>query len=314
MASKTPHEWSKDAFVAKAQRYAALMHAQRREDWQFGFWSALCLEMLARAVVAHVSPALLADSKDWSNLRFSLGIQASAIPTLSAKSIATADVIKRVEVLFPAFTKEMANFCALHFQRRNGELHSGALPFDDLDTATWLPMYYACCATMFDTINAAMAQVFGVEEAATATTLIQGLQDDTAKAVQGTIHAHKGAWEKLEASEKAKLAKQAETLASRAKGHRVTCPACQSTALIQGAPAGAETATLEDGVIVVRQPMLPSHFDCKACGLAIKGYSKLHACGLGATFTSTSYNDPVEYFEDEFRAHMAGYEDDNNEP
>jgi hypothetical protein len=314
MSSRTPHEWSKASFVEKAQRYATLMHAQRREDWQFGFWSALCLEMLVRATVARVSPALLADSKDWGNLRFALGIQASEISNLSAKSIPTSDVVKRVEALFPAFTKEMANFCALHFQRRNAELHSGALPFDDLDTSTWLPLYYSCCATMFEALDTSMAQVFGTEESATAATLIQGLQDDTAKAVQGTIHAHKAAWEKLNATEKAKLAKQAETLASRTKGHRMPCPSCKSTGLVQGAPAGAETTALEDGVIVVRQPMLPSHFDCKACKLVIKGYSKLQACGLGATFTSTSYNDPVEYFEDEFRAHMTGYDDDNNEP
>jgi len=314
MSSRTPHEWSKGSFVEKGQRYAALMHSQRREDWQFGFWSALCLEMLVRATVAHFSPALLADSKDWANLRFALGIQASEISNLSAKSIPTSDVVKRVEALVPSFTKEMANFCVLHFQRRNGELHSGALPFDDLDTSTWLPLYYSCCTAMFNAIDVPMGQVFGIDEAATAATLIQGLRDDTAKAVEGTIHAHKVAWDKLEVSEKTKLSKQAEILASRAMGHRVACPSCQSIGLVQGAPGGAETAALEDGVIVVRQPMLPSHFDCKACGLAIKGYSKLHACGLGATFTSTSYTDPVEYFEDEFRAHMTGYEEDNNEP
>lgn len=314
MANKTPHEWSKDSFVGKAQRYATLMHAQRREDWQFGFWSVLCLEMLLRAAVSNVSPTLLADGKDWHNLRFALGIDASAIANLSPKSIPTADVIKRVEVLFPAFTKEMTNSCAVHFQRRNGEFHSGALPFDDLDTSTWLPRYYECCETLLKTIQVSMAQIFGIDEAATATTLIQGLQDDTANAVNGTIHTHKTSWDKLDLTERTDLAKRAETLASRAKGHRVTCPACQSAGLVKGAPAGPESATLEDGVIVVRQPMLPDHFDCAACGLAIKGYSKLHACGLGATFTSTSHHDPAEYFEDEFRDHWAGYEDDNNEP
>ncbi len=60
--------------------------------------------------------------------------------------------------------------------------------------------------------------------------------------------------------------------------------------------------------------MLPSHLECKACGLKIVSYSKLNACGLGGTFTATSYADPVDYFEDDFRDRYAHLEEDNNEP
>lgn len=68
MTNKTPHEWSSDALMAKAQRFATKMLEQPREDWQFAFWSSLCLEMLVRAAVATASPALLADAKDWNNV------------------------------------------------------------------------------------------------------------------------------------------------------------------------------------------------------------------------------------------------------
>jgi transcription elongation factor Elf1 len=100
----------------------------------------------------------------------------------------------------------------------------------------------------------------------------------------------------------------------RAHGHRVNCPSCDSVALLHGSPAGAESSTYKDGLIVNRQPMLPSTFECKACGLKIVGYSKLNACGLGGTFTSTSYTDPIDYFEDDFRDRFSGMDDDNNEP
>lgn len=53
-----------DSLLAKAQRYATKMHEQSREHWEFGFWSALCLEMIVRAAVARSSRALLADAKD----------------------------------------------------------------------------------------------------------------------------------------------------------------------------------------------------------------------------------------------------------
>ena len=42
--------------------------------------------------------------------------------------------------------------------------------------------------------------------------------------------------------------------------------------------------------------MLPSAFECIACGLKISGLSKLSACGLGDAFTSTTRMTPAEYF------------------
>lgn len=312
MTSKTPHEWSTDALMSKAQRYAALMLDQARDEWQFGFWSALCLEMIVRASISHVSPALLSDAKDWNNIAFALGKQAPGVK-ISPKSIDISEAVSRAEALFPHFTREMANFCVLHFQRRNSELHSGSLAFDELGTS-WLPRYYDCCEALLEAAGVTMTQLFGSEEAKTATTLIQALKDDAAKAVKGTINAHKTIWEDKDVTERANLKKQAETLSSKADGHRVSCPACQSVALVHGTAAGPEASAMKDGLIMVRQPMLPSHFECKACGLKISGYSKLSACDLGDTFTSTSFTDPVDYFEEDFRDRVSGMDEDNNEP
>lgn len=314
MSVKTPHEWSKEALLNKAQRYATLMLERPRDNWQFGFWSVLCLEMLVRASVASISPVLIADTKDWNNILFALGKKSSGIK-LSPKSIDISEVLTRTASLFPGFTREMVNFCTLHFQRRNSELHSGELPFDDIGTSSWLSQYYNCCKVLLETVKVPMTQIFGTEEATTATTLIQALEDGAAKAVKGTINAHQTIWKDKSLDERNKLAKEAKIRSSRADGHRVECPACQSVGLVQGAPAGSKKTTLEDDVIMVRQTMLPSHFLCKACGLKIMGYSKLNACKLGGTFTSTSPYDPYEYYETDSRDdHWTGMEDDNNEP
>lgn len=312
MATKTPHEWSSEALNAKAARYAELMLEQSREDWQFGFWSALCLEMTLRGALAYVSPALLADAKDWNNLLFALGISGRSTK-LSPKSIDTTEVVSRLESLVPEFNRELANFCALHLQRRNAELHSGILPFDGLLTSTWLPQFYAACSVLLAFQNLSLDEIFGVDEEKTAVTLIEAIKDEAAKAVKGTISAHKTVWEEKSHEEREKLAEQAETTASRAHGHRVPCPACSSVALLHGSSAGPESSTYRDGLIVTRQPMLPSSFECKACGLKIVGYSKLSACGLGGTFTHTSYTDPIDYFEDDFRDRYSDLDEDNNE-
>ena len=313
MATKTPHEWSSAALLAKAQRYTERMLEQSRDDWQFGFWSALCLEMILRASVAHTSQALLADAKDWNNTLFALGKKGSA-GKLSPKSIDSSEVISRAEALYPEFTREHANFCVLHIQRRNSELHSGSLPFDGLNTSAWLPQFYAASETLLSAQDLSLEHVFGDDEAATAQTLVQALQDSAAKSVKGTINAHKTIWEDKSLEDKNKLSKQAEDRSTRADGHRVQCPSCESAALVHGAPAGSQASTYKNEMIVLRQPMLPSHFECKACGLKIVGYSKLSACGLGGTFTATAYADPVDYFEDDFRDRFSGMDEDNNEP
>lgn len=313
MATKTPLEWSNDALLTKAERYAELMLEQDREEWQFGFWSALCLEMVLRGAIAHISPVLLADGKDWNNTLFALGKKGLA-GKLSPKSIDATEVVSRLQVLIPTFNREIANFCVLHLQRRNAELHSGSLPFDGLKTSTWLPQFYVACSLLLSTQGSSIEAIFGNDEVTTAQTLIDAIKDEAAKSTKGTIHAHITIWKNKTPEEREKLTELAETVSLRVYGHRVPCPACGSTALLHGSPAGAESSTYKDGLIVVRQPMLPSSFECKACGLKIVGYSKLNACELGGTFTSTSHADPVDYFEDDFRDRFSGIEEDNNEP
>jgi len=313
MATKTPHEWSTEALLTKAGRYADLMLEQGRDEWLYGFWSALCLEMILRSTVAYTSPVLLADTKDWNNTLYALG-QRESLGKLSPKSIDITEVISRLETLVPNFNREIANFCVLHLQRRNAELHSGALPFDPLSTSAWLPQFYAAIHVLLQAQGRSVAQLFGDQEAATATTLIEAMKDDAAKSVRGTISAHKTIWNDKSDAERETLAKNASVLSTRSDGHRVTCLACESIALLHGSPAGAESSVYKDGMIVIREPMLPSSFECKACSLKIVGYSKLNACGFGGTFTSTSHIDPVDYFEDDFRDRMSGMDDDNNEP
>jgi hypothetical protein len=66
------------ALLAKAQQYCEQMHSYARDDWRFGFWSTLVLEVLARTALANISPTLLADARDWNNLYYALGFTPTA--------------------------------------------------------------------------------------------------------------------------------------------------------------------------------------------------------------------------------------------
>ena len=312
---KIPHDWSCDALFAKAQRYAATMMENDRTDWKFGFWSALVLEILARAAMAKISPALLADGKDWTNTLYAIG-HVPAQSKSSPKSAETNEIIKRLEVLYPTFTREMANFAATHTNRRNSELHSAALAFDGLGSSTWLPMFYLTTKALAECIGESLEALFDKDEAQTAEDQILAHLDESAKSVNGTISAHKTIWLEKDDAERTDLSEKAAKMATRASGHRMACPSCGCTGLLKGNPIGSPRTAIEDGYVVERQGTLPSSFNCVACGLKIMGYSKLNACGLGDTYTSTHFFDAVEYFNIDIEEEAARFmfEEDNNEP
>lgn len=295
-AKKLPHEWSSESLINKAQRYANVMLEQNKTTWQFGFWSALTLEMVARAALASVSPTLLAEGRDWNNTYYALG-HTPIEPKFIPRSVDISEIFKRLGVIVPGFTLEVRNFCSQHMNLRNTELHSGSLPFDSLGTSTWLPNFYRACHILLRSLGKDLNFMFGADEATIADHLIKSLEDKAAKAVKGTIQAHRTAWELKSPAEKELLGRQAEVLSSRHGGHRVKCPSCSNTALLQGSPFGAPNQTLADDVIVERQSLLPSSFECTACGLKISGYSKLNVCGLGDAYISTSRYGAAEYFE-----------------
>ncbi len=313
MTQQTDHEWSKGALFAKAQVFVESMSDNDDTEWKFGLWSSFALEMLVRSAVARVSPALLADTRDWTNVLYGLGLQPKK-PKFVPKSAPITELLSRVEELVQEFTGEHANFCASHFARRNSEVHTGSYPFANVGTATWLPMFYSVCEVLLRSIGESLESLFGTEMAQRAKEDIDALRDETAKSVKGTINAHKTVWEQKTEDERITATSQAATASLRHYGHRVACPSCGSTALLNGKAAGEAKRTVDDDGIVERQVMKPESFSCVACGLKIAGFSKLLAADLGNNFISTSHYDAVEYFEVDIDERIRSMmEDDNNE-
>lgn len=294
--AQVDHIWSVNSLLAKSQRYAETMLEQERDHWKFGFWSALTLELLARAALANISPTLIADLKDWNNIVYSLGHQPN-VKKFTPKSASISEVLGRLESLLPEFTNEMLSFCLIHLNRRNTEVHSGELAFDGLGTSKWLGKFYHAAAPLLGSLNKDLVYLFGTDESKIAEELIQANRDESAKAVAGTIKAHQTVWSEKEPAECDTLKTQAETIASRKYGHRVKCPSCDTTAILHGSAIGETKQYLEEDIVVEKQTMLPSNFECFACGLKISGFSKLNSCGLGDSFTDTSHYDATEYFE-----------------
>ena len=309
----TPDSWSADSLFVKAQRYAEKMQAEDSGDWSYALWSGLTLELVARAALANVSPALLADTSDrnWNSLLHSLGY-APTEPKFSPRSIAISEVARRLGQLLPDFDKELENFCIAHTGKRNSELHSGELPFDGVPSSNWQPNFYRTCNVLLASMGLGLVDLVGDNEAEVAQKLIEASLDEKAKAVQGDVERHKRAYFDLTEKERKALAAKAEVWATRQSGHRVNCPACGSPALVHGDSISGSTQTLEGDMIKEKQEHLPDQFQCVACDLKISGLSRLAAVGLADRYTRTTFYDAAEYYapEDLYQ----GYDDDNNEP
>ena len=280
--------------MSKAVLYVGRMESYTAGDEQFALWSALCLELLARAALAHISPVLLAEGSNWRNLTYALGAAPTA-KKFSPSSIATKEVFARLNEVVPSFTQEIAGFCTKHSDRRNSELHTGELAFGSLGTSEWLSRFYQACEILLASMNKELSDLVSDPPAAKA--MISSLEDAAAKAVAQDIKAHAQVWANKDEGERENAALQATASATRQAGHRATCPACGCPALVQGSPAGAVATDVRDDEVVQRQTMLPSSFACIACGLRILGLSRLSACGLGDAFTATSKYSAAEFFD-----------------
>lgn len=302
--------WSKDALMSKAQRYFEQMLEYEHDDWRFGFWSSLALELLARAALANVSPALLADAAgNWNNLYYALGYAPTA-KKFTPKSIDTNEVLRRLNEMNPEFDADSFAFCVVHAARRNEELHTGSNAFGEIKNSTWLPSFYKACSVLAKSLGESLELFVGEAESEFAETLMKAASDEAAKSIKKQISAHETIWSAKTDGERDKAALQATAWATRERGHRVSCPACKCDSLVTGQAISSPKQTLKDDMIVETQQHLPSKFVCRACGLKVSGFSLLNAAGVGDTYTSTTSYDPAEYYAP---ADPDDYIDDNNE-
>ena len=285
-AAAAPHPWSHSALLLKAQRYAEAMMGHAKDDWRFALWSSLTLELLLRAALARVSPVLLADSRNWNHIYFALD-NTPRVARFVPRSVPAAEVASRLEMIVDNFTPELKTFCTKHLEVRNEELHTGSGAFDAAGTE-WQATFYWTCDVLTKFLGTDLSYLFGDTEAKVAQALIKASRDQSAKVIKKTIAQKRQSWKKRKKGERETLAKQALVWATRHEGHRFSCPACSSPALLNGSPSGVPVRSIADEIVTEKQYVLPSQFECVACGLKIAGLSHLTAAGLGDGFTATT--------------------------
>lgn len=289
--------WERDALWSKAVLFMQKATVQDKESPEFGLWAALGLEILARAAVAKASPALLAEpDKEQKNLLHALGISLSNTP----KSISTTQVLSHCKILVPAFTEDEYKMASSLVNRRNEELHTGAAAFATFPLQSWLGGFFRCCKILAEHQGESLTSLFGAAEASVAEEILGKAENSLVSQVKSSIAAHARVFESKDADVRSKLAEDAltesEKLSHRGH-HRVTCPSCKCTATVHGTTYGGERLEHKDGMIIVRESIIPTKFSCSACGLKLSGYQELVAAGIGDHFTNRSEYSPPDYYE-----------------
>lgn len=290
--------WDRDPLWAKARLFFQNAFNTRRDDPQFGLLCSFGLELLGRAAVASVSPALLAlPDNEHKNLLHAVHNESQL---QFPQSISANLVFKLCKRMFVDFSEDDHAIALALLNRRNAELHSGAAAFEEYKSSQWLAGFYHACRSLTAVLQVSLTDLFGAQEAKLAEEMLAENRDNVKKEVLNTIAAHKKVFEAKQPAEQETGKLEAEELGqtlSTKRHHRVKCPACGCTATVQGHLFGKEHVTHEeDGDIIVRQAVIPNDFSCPACGLKLVSYAQLETAGLGDHYTRKTTYTPEEYY------------------
>jgi len=164
--------WDYDSLWQKAKQYIDRAYREDRESDLFAFWASLALEFIARATLARIHPALLANPTDAASFLFAFGYAKTNKP----RSIDITTVYLRCVAIEPDFTEDLSKACTTISERRNSELHSGELAFDGISTAIWLAQFYKALSALLKNQNKTLADLLPAEEIGPALEMIEGLE------------------------------------------------------------------------------------------------------------------------------------------
>lgn len=290
--------WEREPLFLKSKLFFEKAFEEDKTSPFFGLWCAMGLELLARSAVAKVSPTLLAEpDATHQNLLHALNYGTSGF---KKKSLMTIHVLGLCKTLIPDFTEEQFKTASSIINQRNEELHSGAAAFEDYPTSHWIGGFYKCCKILSEFQGESLNSLFGEEIENESKLILTEIQEGVISKTNNNIAAFKRVFNEKTLEEKTSLKEEAqknsEKLAYRGH-HKIDCPSCGSLATVFGEPYGKENLHIGDGEITTKQSILPTEFNCIACGLKLRGYNSLNVANLANHYTRRITYTPEEYFD-----------------
>lgn len=294
----------RDALYAKSQVYIRRgLRAQGEKDTEeYQLWASLALELLGKAALAKVHPALVADPTHYQSLFAACGRQLSPdIKTITAKTL-----FERLGHIEKAFDSRHQKFCEQMALRRNTELHSGESPFSGMSPEAWEREFWGAIETVLEMQGESLESWLGTEDSKAPAKIIEQAEEALQWAVRNRISRRKEDFEKKYQDPK----RRHETIAASTAliwndytwdgRERCDCPACSSRGFIGGTLWNEEIIASETGSFgiddggewygdppgeTVEKTFTVEVFVCPVCGLSLYGTKEVAAAELPDEFS-----------------------------
>lgn len=293
-------KWDSESLWLKSKQYCERAHIEKSGSAQFGLYCALSLEFLARAALASVHPALLADSRDVdAGLLHAFGYESRK----QARSADMSSVVSRLIVVVPAFD-EHAKLCNELVYLRNAELHTGEPAFEGRKEFGWLPRYYGAVKALCLFMKRDLPDLLD-DHASAADALVGEAQQDLLGAVKKRIQAHREVFASKPQPDRDALVENSKQLSMNERiglGPRIdveldACPACAASLRKFGSLVSeSEPRVVEDSLLVDRTSLV-QRAACPACGFHLDSPAEVRAAGIEPRFTDSVYYDPRDMLD-----------------
>lgn len=298
-------DWSHDALYLKAKLYMERALMADRNSALFPFWASLGLELIGRAALSKIHPALIADPREGVNILHAFGFGSSKEPP---KTIGAKTVFLRLQIIIPNFTPQEEKFCQSFINMRNEELHTGTPIFEDYSTNLWLTNFYKAVKVLLEYQGKGLSDFLGEKEAVIAEKMILEYKEELMSKVREKIKKFKDVFAELDPSEKqskidALRDKILDFVFSEklfGKYKKVDCPSCNNESVLIGLPISQSEPKVDEDVVVIKNNLLPTDLKCFCCGLKLSGNGELIMANFGGQFALEEKIDPVDYYGIEY--------------
>lgn len=300
----------REALYSKSQVYIRRgLRAQGAGDTEeYQLWASLALELLGKAALSKVHPALVADPTHFQSLFAACGRHLSPdIKTITAKTL-----FERLGHIDKAFDSRPQKFCNQMALRRNAELHSGESPFSGMSAEAWEREFWGATETVLKMQDENLESWLGAEDAKAPAKIVEQASEAIQWAVKHRVDRHKENFEKnhpdpkrrqetIEGSQNYRWIDLPSSRRFGSDGHeRTTCPACRSLGFMAGTLWNEEITASEPGwggydehgrwygelpTETVEKTFSVEDFVCPVCGLELFGTKEIAAADLPDEFS-----------------------------
>jgi hypothetical protein len=289
----------REALYAKSQVYMrrGLRAQADKETEEYKLWASLALELLGKAALSKVHPALVADPSHAHSLFAACGRQLSPdIRTITAKTL-----FERLSHVEKSFDSRHQTFCEQMAIRRNTELHSGASPYSGMPPDRWEREYWGAVETVLSMQDETLKSWLGAEESKAPAMIVE----QAAQALDWAVK-HRISRSKEDFENKYKDPNQRQKVVDGSKqllwkdvtwegDSRCDCPACGASGFVGGTLWSEEVVDTDPGSYngedydppteTVEKSYSIEAFECPVCGLRLFGTKEIAAADLPEEFT-----------------------------